>query len=154
MAEVTRSRTVAAEPAEVWQVLADFGALSTWADGVDHSCLLRHSDDPVGTTRRVQAGHETFAETIVAYDPPRELAYDIAGVPRWFSATNRWNLRPAPGGRTTVTLTSVVRMRPNPLHAIAEPTFARMMAKRSEELLNSLAQHVERHAARHPERTR
>lgn len=144
MVNVNRSRTIAAEPAAIWDVLGDFGALSTWADGVDHSCLLHSSDDPVGTTRRVQAGRDTLLETIVAFDAPRELAYDITGVPRWFSVSNRWSLRSTPGNRTTVTLTSVVQMRPHPLRPIAERMLARLMAKRSDELLNSLARHLER----------
>lgn len=145
MANVIRSRTIAAAPAAIWDVLADFGVLSTWADGVDHSCLLRHSDEPVGTTRRVQAGRDTLVETIVTFDAPRELAYDIAGVPRWFSVSNTWNLHSQAGRPTTVTLTSAVRMRPNPLRPIAERMFARLMAQRCDELLNSLAKHMEKH---------
>lgn len=149
MATVNRSRTITAGRGAIWDVLADFGALSTWADGVDHSCLLHDGNTPVGTARRVQAGRNTLVETIVAFDPPRELAYDIAGVPRWLSVSNRWNLRSDTGGRTTVTLTSTVRMRPHPLRPVAEPMFARLMARRSDDLLNSLAKHTERH-----ERTR
>ncbi|MGB0969700.1 MAG: SRPBCC family protein [Mycobacterium sp.] len=149
MSTVNRARTITAEPEAIWGVLADFGGLSTWADGVDHSCLLHDSDDPVGRTRRVQVGHETLVETIVAFDAPRELAYDIAGVPRWFSVSNRWNLHSDSSGLTTValttvTLTSTVRMRPHPLRPIAIRMFMRLMAKRSDELLNSLAKHLER----------
>jgi len=49
----------------VWAVLADFGALSSWVDGVDHSCLLEHTGDGigVGTTRRVQVGRITLDGT-------------------------------------------------------------------------------------------
>lgn len=144
MATVSRSRTISAEPSAIWEVLADFGALSSWADGIDHSCLLRRRDDPIGTSRRVQAGRDTLVETIVVFDPPRELAYDIDGVPRWFSVSNQWNLRSATGGPTTVTLTSVVQMRPHPLRPVAERMFARLMARRSAELLDSLAKHLER----------
>ncbi len=50
MADVSRSRTIAAAPEEIWEVLADFGALSAWADGVDHSCVLNNGEDadPLG----------------------------------------------------------------------------------------------------------
>ncbi len=144
MATVNRSRTITAEPAAIWGVLADFGALSAWADGVDHSCLLHHSDDPIGRTRRVQAGHETLVETIVGFDAPRELAYDIDGLPRWFSVSNRWSLHSETPGLTTVTLTGTVRMRPHPLRPVAIRMFTRLMAKRSDELLNSLATYLER----------
>ena len=81
MAEVRHSRTIAAEPEAIWEVLADFGSLSAWAAGVEHSCLLYHGDDadPLGLTRRVQVGRDTFIETIMAFAPPRLLAYDISG---------------------------------------------------------------------------
>ena len=35
-----RLGTIAAEPQAIWDVIADFGAISSWADIVDHSCLL------------------------------------------------------------------------------------------------------------------
>ena len=76
MADVRRSRTIAAEPEAIWEVLADFGALSVWADGVDHSCVINSGEDadPLGLTRRVQIGRDTLDETITAFAPPRLLA--------------------------------------------------------------------------------
>ena len=145
MAEVRHSRTIAAEPEAIWGVLADFGALSAWADGIDHSCLLHHGDDadPLGLTRRVQVGRDVFVETIVAFAPPRFLAYDISGVPSTMSASNRWNLRPDSAGRTTVTLTSTVQMPPRPWRPITERIAARLVARRCRALLDSLATHCE-----------
>ena len=134
MAEVRHSRTIAAEPEAIWGVLADFGSLSAWADGVDHSCLLHHGDDvdPLGVTRRVQVGRDVFVETIVAFAPPRLLAYDISGVPRTMSVSNRWNLRPDSAGRTTVTLTSTVDRVAGRWRPITERIAARLVARRSE----------------------
>ncbi|CAA0118563.1 Uncharacterised protein [Mycolicibacterium vanbaalenii] len=145
MSEVSHSRTIAADAEKIWAVLADFGSLATWADGVDHSCLLGNGSDgdPLGLTRRVQVGRDTFVETIVAFAPPHLLAYDISGVPRSMSASNRWDLRPDDPGRTTVTLTSTVRTKPNPLRPVAERIGARLVAKRSAALLDSLAEHCE-----------
>jgi carbon monoxide dehydrogenase subunit G len=146
MADVSRSRTIAATPESIWEVLADFAALSAWADGVDHSCVINTGEDtdPIGMTRRVQMGRDTLVETITAFAPPRLLAYDISGLPPMMSVSNRWNLAPDGNGRTTVTLTSTVWMKPNPLRPIVERIVARLIAKRSEPLLNSLAEHVER----------
>ncbi|GJF10676.1 MxaD family protein [Mycolicibacterium cyprinidarum] len=146
MADVSSSRTIAAAPEAIWEVLADFGSLSTWAEGVDHSCVINAGEDTdaIGLTRRVQVGRDTFVETIVAFAPPRLLAYDIVGVPRAMSATNRWNLQPDSNGRTTVTLTSTVRMRTRLRHPIVERIGARLVAKRSDALLNSLAKQLER----------
>ena len=145
MAEVRHSRTIRAEPEAIWDVLADFGSLSTWADGVDHSCLLHRGDDadPLGLTRRVQVGPDVFIETIVAFAPPRLLVYTISGVPRAMSVSNRWNLRPDSSGRTTVTLSSTVDMSRRLLRPITERIAARLVAKRSDGLLDSLAKHCE-----------
>ncbi len=141
MTEVSRSRAVAAERAAVWALLADFGSLSAWADGIDHSCLLRHTDGggAVGASRRVQSGRDTFVETITVFDPPQLLAYDIGGVPRRFAVSNRWNLLPHSDRVTTVTLTSTITMTSRILRPIGERAVARLMARRSETLLSSLA---------------
>ena len=148
MADVSRSRTIAATPATIWEVLADFASLSAWADGLDHSCVIHNGRDadPLGLTRRVQVGRDPFVETITAFAPPRLLAYDIAGVPPAMSAANRWTLSPQGDSRTTVTLTSTVRMKPHPLRAIAERAGAHLVARRSEALLDSLAKHCEEKA--------
>lgn len=145
MADVSCSRTIAAGPTEIWEVLSDFGTLSAWAEGVDHSCVINSSEDadPLGLTRRVQVGRYTYIETIVAFAPPRLLAYAIAGVPSAMSASNRWNLRPDSDGRTTVTLTSSAQMKARLLRPIADRFAARLLARRSEALLNSLAKHCE-----------
>ena len=145
MSGVSRPRTIAADTEKIWAVLADFGSLSTWADGVDHSCLLGNGadGDPLGMTRRVQVGSDTLVETIVAFAPPHLIAYAISGVPRRMSASNRWDLRPSGAGRTTVTLTSTVLMKPSPLRPVAERIGARLVAKRSAALLDSLAEHCE-----------
>lgn len=139
MTDVSRSREMAAEPAAVWTILADFGSLSAWADGVDHSCLLNDGHGVIGLTRRAQSARDTFVETITSFDPPRLLAYDIHGVPRRFSVSNRWNLRPRGGHETTVTLTSTVAMQARILRPVGERVFAEVMARRSEILLSSLA---------------
>ncbi|MBX7433355.1 SRPBCC family protein [Mycobacterium sp. Y57] len=141
MVEVSRSRTVDAGPEAIWAVLADFGSLSEWADDIDHSSLLHETDPahPIGTTRRIQVGRDTLLETIVEFDPPHSLAYDITGLPRRVSASNRWTLHPDAGGRTTVTLTSTVAVAAGPIGPIAERAVARLMAKRSDGLLTSLS---------------
>lgn len=145
MSDVSHSHTIAADAEAIWEVLANFGSLAAWADGVDHSCLLNRGaePDPLGLTRRVQVGRDTFVETIVAFAPPRLLAYDICGVPRDLTVSNRWDLRPEGSGRTTVTLTSTVHTRSQPLRPIAERVGARLVARRSKTLLASLAKHCE-----------
>ena len=145
VAAISRSMTIAASPAAVWDVLADFGALSSWAGNVDHSCLLEHADDgtAVGTSRRVQVGRDTLVERITDMTAPTTLAYDIEGLPRRLRrVANRWTLTPA-GGSTDVTLTSTVEIGANPLAAVAERAMCRYMAKQSDAMLAGLAARLE-----------
>lgn len=146
MAQISRSRTVGASPQQVWDVLADFGAISSWAGNVDHSCLLEHgpAGAAVGTSRRVQIGRDALVERITEFDQPVALAYAIEGLPRQLRrVANRWTLTAASPGNTTVTLTTTVEIGTNPIARLAERTLCRLMSKPSDELLAGLADRVE-----------
>lgn len=142
---MSRTRTVAADPQAVWDVLADFGAISSWAPNVDHSCLLDHpAGGPVGTSRRVQVGRNTLVERITEYDAPVVLGYVIEGLPaRLRRVANRWELRPAGDGRTAVTLTGTVEIAANPLGRLAERVMCTVMGKQSDAMLAGLADRME-----------
>lgn len=145
MATLSRQRTVAAAPRAVWSVLADFGSISAWAPGVDHSCLLEHGADAtaVGTTRRVQVGRDTLVERITESGTPHVLGYDIEGLPRRLRrVANRWTLAPA-GNGTLVTLTSTVDIGANPIARVAEHALCRWLARQSDPMLAGLAAQAE-----------
>jgi len=145
VAEIARSRTVAAEPKEVWDVLADFGSISSWADNVDHSCILNHGSEPVGTTRRVQIGRNTLVERITEFDPTWALAYDVEGLPkRLHRFHNRWTLRRVQNGNTVVTLTSTVEIGSGPMQKLAERAICRVLVRQSGVLLTGLATRSEK----------
>ncbi|SBS79778.1 Polyketide cyclase/dehydrase [uncultured Mycobacterium sp.] len=145
VAEIRRTRAVAAQPQAIWDVLADFGAISAWADNVDHSCLLSPEAQDVGvcTTRRVQVGRNTLVEQITEFDPPSTLAYDVEGLPRWLRVNNRWTLTPS-AGATAVALVSTVTVA-GPLGRIVEGVVTRASAKTLDELLTGLARKLEGH---------
>lgn len=146
VAQISRSRTVAAAPEAVWTVLADFGAISSWAGNVDHSCLLEHGPDgpAIGTSRRVQVGRDALVERITDFVPPAVLAYDIEGLPRQLRrVANRWTLIPATGGGTDITLTSTVEIGANPVAELAERAMCRFMSKQSDAMLAGLAEQLE-----------
>lgn len=144
MAETSRTRTVAAPPEKVWRVLADFGAISSWARNVDHSCVLEHRPEPIGTSRRIQMGENTFVERITEFTAPSVLAYDIEGLPpRLRRVANRWSLQPAGAGSTEVTLTSTVNIANNPLARIAEQAAVQLLATQSDTMLAGLAARAE-----------
>lgn len=139
-------RTVAADPPRIWEVLADFGAVSSWAEFVDHSCLLGHSADggPVGASRRIQLGRNTLVERITEFDPPTTLGYDVEGLPRRVRRLrSRWTLRPTAPGFTEVTLASTVEIGSNPVQRLAERIFGRATVKQLDLLLAGLAKKVE-----------
>jgi carbon monoxide dehydrogenase subunit G len=145
VADIDRSRTIAADPKEVWDVLADFGSISSWADNVDHSCILNHGSEPIGTTRRVQIGRNTLVEQITEFEPTRALAYDVEGLPKRLRRfNNRWSLRPADDGKTTVTLTSTVEIGPGPLRKLAERVVCRVQVRESDVMLAGLANRSEK----------
>lgn len=146
VAAISRSRTIAASPEAVWEVLADFGALSSWATHVDHSCLLEHGPDGVapGTSRRVQVGRDVVVERITELTPSQALAYDIEGLPRRLRrVANRWTLAPSGGGSTAVTLTSTVDIGANPVAGLAERAMCRFLTTQSDKLLAGLAARLE-----------
>lgn len=133
-------------PQAVWDVLADFGALSSWAHSVDHSCLLEHRADGVGvgTSRRVQVGRNALVERITEFTPLTTLGYSIEGLPsRLHRVTNCWTLEPTAQGFTTVTLTTTVDAGNSPVARVAERAVCRLLTKQSDGMLAGLAQRAE-----------
>lgn len=146
MTDTVRTRTVAAGPQEVWDLLADFGAISGWAGNVDHSCILWPGADggAIGTSRRIQAGRTVVVERIVEFEPGRALAYDIEGLPqRLKRVRNRWSLEPGDGKGTLVTLTSTVEIGPRPPQQLAERIVCRVLARKSDAMLAGISEHLD-----------
>jgi hypothetical protein len=145
VADIDRSRTIAADPQCVWDVLADFGSISSWADNIDHSCILNQGAEPIGTTRRVQLGRNALVETITEFEPTRALAYDVDGLPKRVRRfNNRWILRPAADDGTVVTLTSTVEIGSGPMHKLAERAVCRVQVRQSDVMLAGLANRLEK----------
>jgi uncharacterized protein YndB with AHSA1/START domain len=145
VADIHRSRGIAARPERIWDVLADFGAISSWAGNVDHSCILFSGADgvAVGTARRVQVKRDALVERITEFDPPRALAYDIEGLPsRVRRVINRWTIAPS-GPGSSVTLTSTVEIGSRPAQKLAERVLARFLARQSDVMLAGLANRLE-----------
>jgi carbon monoxide dehydrogenase subunit G len=146
VADIHRSRSIAARPQQIWEVLADFGAIGSWAANVDHSCILFSGPDgaAVGTARRVQVKRDALVERITEFDPPHALAYDIEGLPsRLRMVTNRWTLAPARSGSTVVTLTSMLEIGTGPAQKLAERVLCRFLAQQSDVMLAGLANRLE-----------
>jgi carbon monoxide dehydrogenase subunit G len=143
MAQATRHRRIEASPGEIWEVLADYGALATWAPNVSHSTVTTATSDGPGATRRVQAGRKVLLERVVDWEPALTLAYEIDGLPGAVRrAENRWRLEPVEGG-TEVSLTSTVDAGSRPPQKLVAAVVARVLARVSDQLLDSLDQRME-----------
>ncbi|KUI22767.1 cyclase [Mycobacterium sp. GA-1285] len=145
MAEVDRSRVIAASPTQIWEVLADFGGIASWLD-VDHSSILTRGQDGamVGTARRVQMGRNTLVENVTECDPQFVLAYEIEGLPKFVGKVgNRWKLEPTGGGETVVTITSTVRKGRGRTQQLVERLACRALARGSDTMLAALARRLE-----------
>lgn len=143
MAAIDRTRNIAATPTQIWDVLADFGALSSWVDGVDHSCILTGDPPALGATRRVQVGRNVLVERITEIDPQFALGYDIEGLPKLLGKVgNRWSLEPT-SGWTLVTITSTVDVGPRLDRQLTERVACRVLARQSDDMLAGLADRLE-----------
>jgi carbon monoxide dehydrogenase subunit G len=145
VADIDRSRTIAADLQAVWDVLADFGSISSWADNIDHSCILVQCKEPLGTTRRVQMGRNAMVETITEFDPLRAIAYDVDGLPKRVRRfANRWTVRSTGTGATRVVLTSKVEIGSGAVNKLAERALRRVQIRQSEIMLAGLAHRLEK----------
>ena len=138
-----RTRLLPAPVDRVWEVLAGFDDISTWAPAVvDHSSSMGGPDGGIGAARRIQTGRTTIVETVESWDPPNALAYRLEGLPRALRrVTNEWRLEPV-GDQTQATLTTTVVVGPRPPQRLVERIALRRMEKVSDGLLDGLADHV------------
>ncbi|GAA4717579.1 SRPBCC family protein [Nocardioides conyzicola] len=136
----TASNVEVAAPVEVvWDLLADFAAISSWAGPVSQSSLLTETAPGPGAVRRVQVGRTALRETVVRWEPARALAYDITGLPAVVTAArNTWTLEPG-GPGTLVTLSCDLETRGGPLVA---RIVARQVGKANAQLVQSLVAHL------------
>ncbi len=139
MNRLERSATITARPERVWEILADFGSIADWVPLIQHSCLLSDQTERPGTVRRVQIARQTLVERIVTWNPGRELAYDIDGLPQIVGTPRTtWRLTPTADG-TSVVLTTEIDTGPNPVKMLAAKKALDRMALASELMLAGLA---------------
>lgn len=93
---------VAAEPDDIWSLLAD---VSTWPEWAAFDSATRESGHGTGEIRRFRRGRWITVERVTGFEPQRRLAYALAsGIPvRGYEA--EVNLTPTRRG-TTIRWTS------------------------------------------------
>jgi uncharacterized protein YndB with AHSA1/START domain len=143
MTTVERTTTIPASPQQVWDVLADFAAIGSWAPNVDHSCLLTEQESGLGTVRRIQTGRTTIVETVTAWEPGVMLSYSITGLPAVIrSVISTWRLEPYGGGAST-TLTTAIDCGPRPPQKLIAKAVGRKLGQPSDEMLAGLTAHLQ-----------
>lgn len=143
MNETSETRTIAANPDEIWAELSDFAGIAKWAPNVDHSSLTTEQTEGVGASRRVQVGRTVLLETVSAWDPGHELSYTIEGLPPIVrSLTNTWTIS-GTSGATTVTLTTRIDTGPRPPQQLVGRIVARITGRTSRQMISGLQSHIE-----------
>ncbi len=77
-------KAVAAPPAIVWSVLADYPGMTKWAGARTVGIERPGTDVPngVGTIRALKSWHGTIREEITGFEPERQMSYKgLSGVP-------------------------------------------------------------------------
>lgn len=146
MSSLTRSVAIDAGKDNVWEVLADFGAVSKWAPTITDSATVGDVTQGVGAVRTCE--HEkmgTLQETIVSWTEGEEYSYDVtAGLPFPMKALrNQWNVREQ-GAGTAVTLHQEFSTKLGPLGWLMESMMLKRMMRQEMRLaLAGLKYHIE-----------
>ncbi len=146
MSSLTRSVVIDAAQDKVWEVLADFGAVSRWAPTITDSAIVGDANEGVGAVRtctHVKMG--ALEETIVSWTEGEAYSYDVtAGLPFPMKALrNHWSMGER-GARTEVTLHMEFSTKVGPLGSLMElMMMKRMMRKEMDLALAGLKYHIE-----------
>ena len=142
MIHIERSSEIAATPSEIWEVLADFGALASWVPMIQHTCPLSDQTEGVGTVRRVQVQRQTLVETVTVWSPPDTLTYTIEGLPPIAGVpVTTWRLA-ANGSSTRITVSTDLDTGRNPIRLLVGRKVLERLGLAAEFMLAGLAARV------------
>ncbi|MGH8453492.1 MAG: SRPBCC family protein [Nevskiales bacterium] len=139
---------IAAPPAAVWEVLADFCGLDQWARGVTRCDPIGSVAQGVGAGRRIQIkGLGRVDEVVNLWEPERHLRYAASAVGPFGPGASSWRLEPvesAGARRTRVTLRFAYDMRFGALGRLLHALLVRDRIQSAEsQTLERLKRHVE-----------
>jgi uncharacterized protein YndB with AHSA1/START domain len=104
MLEIRVEATIAAEPARVWEVLADHEGMDKWAN-LKRVVRIRpglRELNGVGAVRRLEATGIVMEERITHFEPGRRLDYDVIKGAPGHNAHGQITLTPLADGGTLV----------------------------------------------------
>jgi carbon monoxide dehydrogenase subunit G len=136
-------KAVAAPPAIIWSVLADYPGMTKWAGARTVDIERPGTDVPngVGTIRALKSWHGTIREEITGFEPERRMSYKgLSGVP----ARDYRGVVELSGRGETTQMSWTVSFQPRKITAaIVSAVIKRMVSKG----VDRLVQVVERKAS-------
>jgi len=135
---------VAAAPAAVWAVLADFGNVHRWSPSVAASRLTSTATTGPGCSRACDVrGLGRIEETVTEWTDGRGFAYVATPLGPLGASRNRWTVAAVPGG-SVVEVELAYRVRYGVLgRALHALVMRRKLARLMPAVLAQLAGHVE-----------
>ena len=142
MRNVTVEREVAAPPASVWAVLADYPNIDEWNDGVKNSYAIGDATEGVGAQRQCELepkGTVRMRETVEDWVPEQRMVVAIDEIEKMplKGATMTFTL--GGGGETTpLTMSYDYDPKGGPLAVLYGPLLDRQMSKGFNGFIDSL----------------
>lgn len=135
---LSASLVIDAPPAQVWSILSNFHEVDRWAKPVDRVLNTGIASRGLGARRRCEVrGIGNIDEVIVAWEPERLLAYDVAPFGPVRGARSTWRIEPSTSCRVRLQLDFTPTM-PG-VHSLLRP----LLQSRLDRTLVALKRHVE-----------
>ena len=143
MSNIIVRRQIAASPAAVWRVLADFGGIASWNPNLRGSHLLEGSaNEGEGAMRQcdLSDGKNWIRERVVAWEEGRSLTVDIyEGTMPLQSASATLGVQPLPDGGSEAWMEFDYTVKMGVLGALMDVVMMKsMMRKNMDRLLEGL----------------
>ncbi|MEO1058629.1 MAG: SRPBCC family protein [Actinomycetota bacterium] len=132
MNNITIQRTVAASPANVWAVLADYPNIDSWNTGVERSYSIGDTTSGVGAIRQCElTPGATLRETIAEWNDGERMVIDVDEITKLpvKHATMTFTLAEAAGAGTAFTMRYDYQPKGGPLSFLVAAMLGRPMNK-------------------------
>lgn len=140
MRNIKIERIVAAPPAAVWAVLADYPNIAAWNDGVQNSYAIGEALEGVGAQRRCELTPSgAMRETVTEWVPEEKMVIAIDNIEKMpvQSATMTFTLGDQ-GGQTPFTMSYDYQPKGGPLSFVVAAMLGRPMNKGFNGFVDSL----------------
>ncbi len=143
MVKVEAQIVIDAPVQQVWEVLADFGAVYRWAPSVSNSYSTSESSSGPEASRHCDVvGFGGIEETITEWNEGRGFAYSVTGAGPISEGYSTWSIKPQ-GDKTLVYTDFRYGLRFGPIGSLMNALIIRRKAEQSlKKTLEGLKHHV------------